>query len=102
MSKKNYFKKKKKKKKKKGGETFSFLTAIAQLVVPQIEHCTLSAPLGYISTTRHCGDEQTSWAMSRCCWSVEAEPPPAAPAPAPAAEGDEGPPPALPAPALVM
>ena len=53
---------------------------------PAIEHCTLSAPLGYISTTRHCGDEHTSWAMSCCCWlAVEAEP-----------EGDEGPqPPAL-------
>lgn len=69
------------------------------MVVPQIEHSTLSAPRGYISTTRHCGDEQTSWAMS--CWSAEAEAEPEPPAPEPA-EGDEGPPPALLLPALVM
>ena len=71
-----------------GGDVRSGLTAIAQLVVPQIEHCTLSAPLGYISTTRHCGLEQTSWAMS-LCWSGAPGPP----------EGNEGPTPPT---ALVM
>jgi len=75
------------------------------LVVPQIEHCTLSAPRGYISTTRHCGDEQTSCAMSRCSAAEEEPEPPPIP------EGEDGPPPPLPlllpppallAPALVM
>ena len=40
------------------------LTAMAQLTLPQMEHCTWLAPRGYMSTTRHALLLHTSCAMS--------------------------------------
>lgn len=36
------------------------VTAMAQLTVPQMEHCTWLAPRGYMRTTRHVGLLHTS------------------------------------------